>query len=375
MPLTARTALGSTAAAVTAAVAAVTLALVGCTSTEQRTTSPTSARSGAVSSAPTPIPTELTPDTIRSVPPSAVFPGGLALEPDSLAARAATRLEAEADAGADDAGTDDDGHDDTAAEEARAASEIAERPVAMWIGDGHTDAELTDEITDYLDAAEEQGRTAVFVTYAIPDRDCGNYSAGGLTAERYPAWNRLIADTLEGHDAVVMIEPDSLGMLSRCPQLAEARLPLIEEAVDDFADAGIPAYLDGGNSNWVPPREMASRLESAGIDRARGFYTNVASFHRVDDERAYAEEVSALTGDSRFVIDVSRNGRGWQGTWCNPDGAGLGQDPHVAGGTGGLDALLWVKTPGISDGTCNGGPAAGEWYPSYAAGLVSRRAH
>jgi len=298
----------------------------------------------------------ITPDTIRSAPNTLVFDGGLAVEPNSLAARAAERLAAQGRGGA-----------------ARAAELIAERPVALWLGDGHDDAALVDEITDYLVAAELQDATPVFVTYAIPDRDCGNYSAGGLAADDYPAWNQLVADTLRGHRAVVIVEPDSLGMLSRCPELADERLPLIRESVAAFADAGVPAYLDGGNSNWVPAREMADRLEQAGVDRARGFYTNVASFYPVDDERAYAERVSELTGDSRYVIDVSRNGQGWRGTWCNPEGAGLGQDPHVTGGSKGLDAFLWVKTPGISDGTCNDGPPAGEWWASYAEGLVERR--
>ncbi len=82
-----------------------------------------------------------------------------------------------------------------------------------------------------------------------------------------------------------------------------------------------------------------------------------------DQERAYADELAdAIGGDPHFVIDVSRNGRGWRGDWCNPDGAGLGQLPHVTRGTTRLDALLWVKTPGLSDGSCNGGPAAGTWW-------------
>jgi hypothetical protein len=36
-----------------------------------------------------------------------------------------------------------------------------------------------------------------------------------------------------------------------------------------------------------------------------------------------------------------------------------------------LDALLWVKTPGASDGTCAGAPAAGKWYSAYAQSLVA----
>ena len=33
-----------------------------------------------------------------------------------------------------------------------------------------------------------------------------------------------------------------------------------------------------------------------------------------------------------------------------------------------VDAFLWIKTPGESDGTCSGGPAAGKWWGEYALG-------
>jgi len=84
--------------------------------------------------------------------------------------------------------------------------------------------------------------------------------------------------------------------------------------------------------------------------------------------------VSALTGGAHYVIDTSRNGTGWHGTWCNAPGAGLGTTPRVATDGTALDALLWVKTPGASDGTCNGGPEAGTWYPDYARALVQNAA-
>ncbi|MYR13850.1 endoglucanase, partial [Streptomyces sp. SID724] len=39
-----------------------------------------------------------------------------------------------------------------------------------------------------------------------------------------------------------------------------------------------------------------------------------------------------------------------------------------------LDAYLWIKRPGDSDGTCRGGPPAGDWWPEYALGLARRAA-
>jgi endoglucanase len=299
----------------------------------------------------------LTVSEIASASPKELFSGGLTVQPTSVAAAAVAALKAQ---------------NKTA--EAATISEIASQPVAVWLGDWLSKTQLAKTITAGLTSAEATGTTPTFVTYAIPDRDCGGFSAGGLTVEQYREWNDVVASTLRGHRAAVLVEPDSLAMLSRCPQVASERLPLIRSAVTALSSAGVTAYLDGGNSNWVDPATMASRLTAAGIGSARGFFTNVSNFYPLANETAYADKVSALTGGSHYVVDVSRNGQGWKGTWCNPPGAGLGKNPQVSDGLTKLDATLWVKTPGASDGTCNGGPTAGTWWESYALDLVRLRA-
>jgi endoglucanase len=298
-------------------------------------------------------PASSTAAQIQEESTKSVFAGGLFVAPDSTAASAATTLSA----AGDPAG-------------ASAASFIAKRSVAIWLTNSVNDALLVKIIDRELASAATQGTTPVFVMYAIPDRDCGGYSAGGLTDATYPAWSDLVASTLRGHRAVVLVEPDSL---STCPGQTTSREALLAQAVKTFTADGIPAYLDAGAPNSVTAQVAAERLQAAGITDARGFFSNVASYYPVDQVRAYDNSISALTGDSHFVIDVSRDGQGWKGTWCNAPGAGLGQDPHVSAGDTGLDALLWVKSPGVSDGTCNGGPAAGQWYAAYAESLVSFR--
>jgi endoglucanase len=95
------------------------------------------------------------------------------------------------------------------------------------------------------------------------------------------------------------------------------------------------------------------------------------------------------------VIDTSRNGVGpWQPPagaypdpqdWCNPPDRGLGFRPTANTGVPLLDAYLWVKIPGASDGQCYRGtpgpndpargypdPAAGLWFPQMALELVHR---
>ena len=289
---------------------------------------------------------------------SDLFPGGFYLESDTEASEAVERLESEGD--------------DASADLLR---QISSQPTAIWLGEWHTRDLLKKKLARYVADAQEQGTSLVFVTYAIPNRDCGGYSAGGYDYDSYLDWNRTIADELSGTGATVLIEPDSLSMLlsDKCGEEAKKRLPLISEAVDILEGAGLRTYLDGGNSRWHSPDVQADLLNQAGIANANGFFTNVSNFNKVQEERDYAGKVSARTGWKHFVIDVSRNGNGWTGDWCNPAGSALGQDPHPTGGRMKLDALLWVKPPGLSDGTCNGGPAAGDWWEDYALDLVRNR--
>jgi endoglucanase len=285
-----------------------------------------------------------------------IYPGGLWVNPSSLPATEARQLRSSGQTTA-----------------AGAVATIAAQPIATWLTESASAAHLKAQLTQ----ARAAGTTPVFVTYAIPDRDCGDYSAGGFRDNpSYERWNATIAAELRGHRAIVLIEPDSIAMLGRpgCSGEGSTRLAVLKSVVRRYARNHIDVYLDGGNSHWQSPATMAARLRQAGVRYARGFFTNVSNFYRVDQERSYANRLSELVGDKHFVIDVSRNGAGWKGAWCNPAGAALGQDPHVTAGATRLDALLWVKTPGVSDGTCNGGPPAGEWFESYALALVGHRA-
>jgi endoglucanase len=40
---------------------------------------------------------------------------------------------------------------------------------------------MTPLLKDYVASAKDEGKTLVFVLYAIPNRDCGGLSAGGLS--------------------------------------------------------------------------------------------------------------------------------------------------------------------------------------------------
>jgi len=102
----------------------------------------------------------------------------------------------------------------------------------------------------------------------------------------------------------------------------------------------------------------------------------------------YAQNMGGAVAATHFVIDTSRNGDGpnsmqqyanapynqpasvtatlASGNWCNPPASGLGLKPTASTGVPLLDAYLWVKTPGESDGQCDAAGGVRAWdYTTY----------
>ena len=254
---------------------------------------------------------------------------------------------------------------------------IASHARAAWFGDWNSDPR--GDVSDLVDRAAAAGALPVLVAYDLPHLDCGGFSAGGASsAADYRTWIDGFAAGIGGHRAVVIVEPDALAELD-CLSSADQQsyYDLISYAVAVLgAHPGVAVYIDAGNSGWQSVATMATRLTRAGIAQARGFSLNVSNFNTTAAETAYGHSVSAALGGKTFVIDTSRNGLGPApgGEWCNPAGRALGKPPSAQTGDPLIDAYLWIKAPGESDGTCNGGPTAGVWWPEYALGLAQRAA-
>ena|SRR5947209_10964789 len=252
--------------------------------------------------------------------------------------------------------------------DAAALDALAAQPQAAWMGDWNTD--VRSDVAGVVAAA--RGATAVLVAYDIPLRDCGGYSAGGAgSAAVYLRWISAFAAGLGQAPAAVVLEPDAVAGWD-CLNVAQRRerAALLRSAIAVLrADRRAAVYLDAGNSTWHAPAAIAGRLRQAGVAGARGFALNVSNFRTTAESVAYGHAISSALGrPTPFVVDTSRNGAGPApgDAWCNPPGRALGRPPTTATGDPLVDAFLWVKTPGESDGTCNGGPAAGEWWPDYA---------
>ncbi|WKK23676.1 glycoside hydrolase family 6 protein [Streptomyces olivoreticuli] len=194
-----------------------------------------------------------------------------------------------------------------------------------------------------------------------------------------------------------------------------------------YLDAGNPGWI-------ADEKHLADALKRAGVARADGFALNVSNFHTTPVTRAYGDRLSALLDGAHYVVDTSRNGNGplpadkehapdpmpptpapvpppnappppptgavrngaeaedddgdgmadgWVRSivgraagasgdepWCNPPGRALGTPPTTATGSPLIDAFLWIKRPGESDGACRGAPPAGHWWADYALRLA-----
>ncbi|MDB4940458.1 MAG: Glucanase [Candidatus Doudnabacteria bacterium] len=252
---------------------------------------------------------------------------------------------------------------------------IAAQPETQWFGNWNVD--IYKDVSNNVTNITNQGALPVMVAYNIPQRDCGSYSAGGSNSSTaYKIWISDFARGIGNRSAVVLLEPDALpGMdcLSSADQ--QARIGLINYAVQTLkANSKTAVYIDAGNPNWKTPAVMAALLNQAGIAQADGFSLNISNFYSTAQNITYGTELSALVGNKHFVIDTGRNGLGAtsDSQWCNPNGRALGSAPTTSTGNNLVDALLWVKGPGGSDGQCNGGPAAGVFWPAYALGLAVR---
>ncbi|WP_234285660.1 glycoside hydrolase family 6 protein, partial [Streptomyces venezuelae] len=181
--------------------------------------------------------------------------------------------------------------------------------------------------------------------------------------------------------------------------------------VYNYVDAGHHGWL-GWDDNFGASAELfkqAATAEGSTLSNVHGFIVNTANYsalkedhftindsvngvsvrqskwvdwNRYTDELSYAQAMRAklvsLGFDSNLgmLIDTSRNGWGGAarptaagptttvdtyvnggkydrrihlGNWCNQSGAGLGERPQAAPAAG-IDAYVWMKPPGESDG-------------------------
>ncbi len=198
-----------------------------------------------------------------------------------------------------------------------AAAYLAAQPTAVWLTPEEFGVgEVGPAVTALADEARQQSAILTLVVYGLPERDCGQYSAGGLPPADYPVWTTEIGEALRAASdvhAIVVLEPDSLALAPECGNVDE-RTAQLRAAIEDLQfrrRLGLPRRRA---LELAPVDQMADLLRQAGVQDARGFATNVSNYYDSDAEIDYAHRLSDALGGSHAVIDTSRNGRGRTGS-------------------------------------------------------------
>ncbi|HET9239077.1 MAG TPA: glycoside hydrolase family 6 protein [Oligoflexus sp.] len=276
------------------------------------------------------------------------------VNPKSEAAKAAARLK------------------DTQPREAGWLQQLAAEPTAVWFTAKTTEPEA--EASRLAQAVAGSTVYAVAVIQALPKQDCMRYETPGLAPAAYRTWIESLVRGLGETPIYWILEPEAL-LLTACLK-AEAlteRWNLIAETILVLKkNPRALVFVDIGYPGWLSVREAVDRLMKAGVMAADGFALNVGQYYATEDCIAYGQEISGRLGGKAFVLDTSRNGKGAlsREAWCNPKNRAIGETPQAPTGIKGLEAYLWLKEPGVSDGTCNGGPAAGVWWEARAIELM-----
>ncbi|EPS39051.1 hypothetical protein H072_7175 [Dactylellina haptotyla CBS 200.50] len=322
---------------------------------------------------------------------------------------------------------------------AAAAASLKTTPTFIWITWTQINY-LEPQLLDAKAIQDETGQqqTIPLVVYNLPGRDCAALASQGelqLGSDGIPRYMTEFIDPIvsiirryASLRYVIVLEPDSLANLvtnmhiENCANAAATYKAGIAYAISQFQDKNVAVYLDIGHSNWLgwnsnlqPTAELFAEVKKwAGqrTNKFRGFISNVANYNAYNSTtpdkiygpgpdnsnwnewrffRALTPYFTNFGLPTKFIVDQSRSGqiniRSSANSWCNVKGAGLGIRPTTDTGDCNVDAIVWVKPPGESDGTSNPdavrydalcgnadafqpAPEAGDWNEAYIEMLI-----
>ncbi|KAH0435442.1 glycosyl hydrolase family 6 [Colletotrichum camelliae] len=318
------------------------------------------------------------------------------------------------------------------------AAKVAEVPSFAWL-DTREKISLMNSTLAEIRKLNQGGANppyaGTYVVYNFPDRDCSAKASagelaiadGGLDKYKTEYIDPIAALAKEYSDTriVFVYEPDGLANLitnmgvQKCSQAADTYKAATDYAFKTLNLDNVAIYVDAGHAGWLgweanlqPTATLyADVYKKAGSPKAvRGLVTNVSNFNgwnltaapsyttpnnNYDESKFHAALTPMLKTagyPANYLVDQGRSGKqptGQQiwGDWCNVKDAGFGTRPTVKTGIDTLDAIVWVKPGGESDGTsnssatrydekCSSGssftpaPEAGTWFQEYFEMLI-----
>ncbi|HVT08539.1 MAG TPA: glycoside hydrolase family 6 protein, partial [Polyangia bacterium] len=203
-------------------------------------------------------------------------------------------------------------------------------PTGIWFLGG-TPEQVRRDVSDAVARAGRQDRVPLLVTYNHPFHDCTGYGASGAAdSAAYLAWIGAFAAGIGNEKALVILEPNSLGLIpygtrldgstdpcrptqaapdgTRVPPpgaTPEARFALLAGAIAELSAKAPNArvYLDGTHSAWHKPGEIAYRLHRAGVERTNGFFLNVGNYQPTRREIQYGTWIAKCLFFARHAPD------------------------------------------------------------------------
>lgn len=274
-------------------------------------------------------------------------------------------------------------------ENAKLVTDISSQPSTIWLtgpsADDPTAQRDMDTVARTSAAASSLNVVPVYELYAIPRRDaCAGFSSGGFTSnDQYLDWVRQVVGNLKGR-AIFSIEADAIAhTINGCfsKDQASQRYTLLRSttAILRGNPLVVASYLDAGHPEWFnDPSVLVEPLRRSGIANTNGVAVNVSYFESNQRIIPWAQQLTRQLGPNMgAIIDTSRNGNGAQPSsvsgearWCNPPGRAVGQFPSTQTGQDRIDAYVWIKKIGESDGACFGHPAAGTFEPDAVLELI-----
>ncbi|KAG1701945.1 hypothetical protein DVH05_010435 [Phytophthora capsici] len=255
-----------------------------------------------------------------------------------------------------------------------ALNTIEDYSIAAWYTDRLSTTDRATMLKDLTSKCSEDSRMTI-VVYGIPNKDCNaGYSSGGSVSNTadYKTFLSDLTTAVGDRKVLYVVEPDAVGLLAEdggCGSSA-GYLDNLKIAVKALsANANAELYVDVGywtleyDSQRSKVVTVMKELATSGT--LKGVAINTSNYRSTSQLSQLCTNFQTAMGSKTMscIADTSRNYVAPTTTdWCNVLTAGIGAPPTSETNVSNLDYFMWIKPPGESDGTCNGGPAAGSFF-------------
>lgn len=254
--------------------------------------------------------------------------------------------------------------------------------ISVYIDGGHSAWQTVGNIAEVLMAADVQQAQGFFLNvsnyqYATNNVYYGTWISSCIAYAQ--ANGETEASALGETASLTTADNNPAGQFANCPN----------------------QYWNGGPANnWTGSNYNGGAMDPYGVWSET---SSNSAFNAIGIDSRFGSMLGSTMPTTHFVIDTSRDGLGpnnmsgyaaapydqpssvistlASGNWCNPPGSGTGTfptanttgipnslDSYLPADANLLDAYLWVKTPGQSDGQCDIAGGVRAWQDDTSAG-------